>query len=112
MHNLIFFAQADPVSTGASELAKLAISGGPVGLLALAVAGLIYELKRRDMASIAQLGAKDVVIQAKDAEIKTLNAQAVASEREHSKAVAEVLKDSSKTLQDIRDMLRAGGAPK
>jgi hypothetical protein len=92
MHGIIF-AQAGPVE-GGTELAKIATSGGPMLLLSVAVVGLLY------------------AIHSLYAEIKALNGQLVAGEKEHSKAVAEVLKDSSKTLQDIRDMLRVGGAPK
>lgn len=92
MHGIIF-AQAGPVE-GGTELARIATSGGPTLLLSVAVVGLLY------------------AVRSLYTEIKSLNGQLVAAEKEHSKAQAEILKDSSKTLQDIRDMLRAGGAPK
>lgn len=92
MHGIVF-AQAGPVEGGA-ELAKIATSGGPMLLLSVAVVGLLY------------------AVRGLYAEIKALNASLVAGEKEHSKAQAEILKVSSKTLDDIRDMLRVGGAPK
>ena len=99
MHG-ITFAQVEVVAAG-TELAKLALQGGPALLLALAVAYLGIDNR------------------AKDKRIEGLNAATLAREESHSRRVEELLLKQAETkealdavnaaMSRLADRLPAGG---
>lgn len=100
MHGIVF-AQVDPVSAGADTLAKVAVSGGPLALLSLAVVGLLWALHNLW------------------GENRTLNASTLAREEAHSRRVEELLLKQAETkealdavnaaMTRLADRLPAGG---
>ena len=83
MHGIVF-AQVEVVTAG-TELAKLALQGGPALLLALAV---VY------------LGIDN---RAKDKKIETLNAAALAASEAHTKKIEDILSKQG----DVKESLDA-----